>query len=603
MDMFKKSVITWKLDGKRVPAGTAGAEKTVTETDKWYAKLNGKHVALSPDKDVARKMLKKLSGDAALRSIGLVDPYAEQRFKSLTEHLCDYESILAGKGSGQSHIKNTIARIVAIIAGCEFEVTTDIDHGKVSSWLTEQRKPRPMIELPKNVEQFTPSQAAAIFNISVTGLSSIVKRHRLPATGHGKARRLPRATMEAIAERMAQGTSIETTNSYIRAIRGFTRWMARSSRIQCNPLEMLALLNSEVDIKHARRELTIDELRRLLDATRQSLRSYRGLTGEDRSMLYLAAVATGFRARALASLTGASFDLRGDMPVAILPARFNKSKKPKNQPLPLEAATVLASYLRQKPMSKPVWGTSWLGNGAQMIRLDLEAVGIPYVVEGQHGPEYADFHALRHSYLTLLGRSGVDLGTAQVLAGHSSPVLTARYTHRRGDELASAVARLPMLTLGGESRGRGKNGGSKSGRSYEMPENKGDSSGNQLIPRLFAADSRPAGTAAATKCHKMTDSDKTSVFTGVLPFAGCKGKAGVQCQQMTGNASKVLPLGEALGKPGGSFSPDLARIVAAWPALPRKMKLALTALPSLPEHTKQTIYTIIDAAKPRRKAG
>ncbi len=174
------------------------------------------------------------------------------------------------------------------------------------------------------------------------------------------------------------------------------------------------------------------------------------------------------------------------MPVAILPARFNKSKKPKRQPLPREAATVLASYLRQKPMSKPVWGTSWLGCGAQMIRLDLEAVGIPYVVEGQHGPEYADFHSLRHSYLTLLGRSGVDLGTAQVLAGHSSPVLTARYTHRRGDELASAVARLPMLTIGGEGRGRGKNGGSKSHESYEMPENKGNSYGNQLIPRLFA---------------------------------------------------------------------------------------------------------------------
>ena len=81
-----------------------------------------------------------------------------------------------------------------------------------------------------------------------------------------------------------------------------------------------------------------------------------------------------------------------------------------------------------------------------MIRMDLAEVGIPYVVEGTHGPEYADFHALRHSYLTLLGRSGVDLRTAQLLAGHSSPVLTARYTHRNRDELSGAVAKLPMLT-------------------------------------------------------------------------------------------------------------------------------------------------------------
>src|SRR5262249_43626479 len=33
----------------------------------------------------------------------------------------------------------------------------------------------------------------------------------------------------------------------------------------------------------------------------------------------------------------------------------------------------------------------------------------PYAVEGPDGPLYADFHSLRHSYLTLLGRGGVGL--------------------------------------------------------------------------------------------------------------------------------------------------------------------------------------------------
>jgi hypothetical protein len=47
------------------------------------------------------------------------------------------------------------------------------------------------------------------------------------------------------------------------------------------------------------------------------------------------------------------------------------------------------------------------------------------------GPEYADFHALRHSYLTLCGRSGIDLRTLQELFGHSTLVLTAHYSHRR----------------------------------------------------------------------------------------------------------------------------------------------------------------------------
>ena len=80
-----------------------------------------------------------------------------------------------------------------------------------------------------------------------------------------------------------------------------------------------------------------------------------------------------------------------------------------------------------------------------MLRIDLDAAGIPYAVEGPDGPEYADFHALRHSYLTLGGRSGIDLRTLQELAGHSKPELTARYSHRRLYDLAGAVDKLPNL--------------------------------------------------------------------------------------------------------------------------------------------------------------
>ena len=82
-----------------------------------------------------------------------------------------------------------------------------------------------------------------------------------------------------------------------------------------------------------------------------------------------------------------------------------------------------------------------------MLRIDLEAAGIPYAVEGPDGPLFADFHALRHSYLTLGGRAGIDLRTLQELAGHSTPTLTARYSHRRLYDLAGAVRR-PNLPTG-----------------------------------------------------------------------------------------------------------------------------------------------------------
>ncbi len=77
-------------------------------------------------------------------------------------------------------------------------------------------------------------------------------------------------------------------------------------------------------------------------------------------------------------------------------------------------------------------------------------------VPGPDGPLFADFHALRHTYLTLLGKGGVDLRTAQELAGHSTPVLTARYSHRRLHDLAGAVEKLPaFLPPAGPAPGAG----------------------------------------------------------------------------------------------------------------------------------------------------
>jgi hypothetical protein len=117
----------------------------------------------------------------------------------------------------------------------------------------------------------------------------------------------------------------------------------------------------------------------------------------------------------------------------------------KVQPLPPDVAELLRGYLDGKAAGQPVWPGAWSAEGraADMLRGDLQATGIPYVVEGPDGPLYADFHALRHTYLTLGGRAGIDLRTLQELAGHYSPNLTARYSHRRIYDLAGAVERLP----------------------------------------------------------------------------------------------------------------------------------------------------------------
>lgn len=80
-----------------------------------------------------------------------------------------------------------------------------------------------------------------------------------------------------------------------------------------------------------------------------------------------------------------------------------------------------------------------------MLRADLAAAGVPYSVETVEGPKFADFHALRHTYLSSLAASGVGPKELQDLARHSDPRLTLGiYTHARPEALGAAAARLQL---------------------------------------------------------------------------------------------------------------------------------------------------------------
>ncbi len=58
--------------------------------------------------------------------------------------------------------------------------------------------------------------------------------------------------------------------------------------------------------------------------------------------------------------------------------------------------------------------------------------------------QQADFHALRHTFLSRLGRSGASAKVMQRLARHSTVELTiGRYTHAGLFDLSAAVNKLP----------------------------------------------------------------------------------------------------------------------------------------------------------------
>jgi integrase len=449
-NVFKKQIVRYlDADGRQVTKDTPGACRVEGLSSKYYGRVPGKPnpVPLCSNKAAAEMMLRRLCHKADMASVGLRDPYEEHRSVLLTEHLDDFEADLRAKpGRTEKQVRQVASRARKVIKGCGFFLIADLSADRVQSWLADLRDAgRDLPPLPLGQMIFTRAEPAAALRVKPHNATALVRRHQLEATGQGRARRYPLASVEALRGRLRRGRSAQTSNFYLQAIKQFCRWMMKHRRMGDNTLAILEAGNVETDRRHDRRELTAEELRRLLAATRDSSRTFRGLTGWDRFHLYAAACGTGFRASALASLTPESFDLDADRPTVTLAARCNKNRKPHVQPLPPDVAELLRSYLHGRPSKVLLWPGTWASDnkGAEMLRGEVAAAGISYVVEGPDGPLYADFHSTRHTYLTLGGRAGIDLRTLQELAGHSTPTLTARYSHRRLHDLAGAVERLP----------------------------------------------------------------------------------------------------------------------------------------------------------------
>jgi len=241
------------------------------------------------------------------------------------------------------------------------------------------------------------------------------------------------------------GLSIETVNHYAVAVKMFSRWLWRDKRLPDDPLVKLQKSNAEADRRHVRRALTQHELHRLILAAEASPVTFRGLDGRTRAVLYALAASTGLRAKELASLTAADLILDVEKPSVTVAAAYTKNRDPCTQPLPPDVATYVRSWLgRRRGRTRKLFPGTWYQKAANMIRRDLEAAGIP--IRSDDG--LVDFHSLRLTFATELGRNGVILQTAQKLMRHSTPKLTASlYTKLGFSELSDTVARLRIVPL------------------------------------------------------------------------------------------------------------------------------------------------------------
>jgi integrase len=222
--------------------------------------------------------------------------------------------------------------------------------------------------------------------------------------------------------------SAKTSNDFLGAMRSFLGWLIEREMLTVDPLKVVKKVQQAGQVVRTRRALTGDELLRLLAAS------------GTRMPLYLTAVTTGLRRAEIESLCWRDVQLEGKQPCLRLQAEHAKNRRTTTVPLRRDVAEVLARF-------RPAGGGDDEPVFPRMRRLetwkaDLKAAGIPFT---DGAGRRADFHALRHTFCSMLAKAGVPQRVAQEAMRHSDPKLTAMvYTDPAMLNTAAAVESLPI---------------------------------------------------------------------------------------------------------------------------------------------------------------
>ncbi len=247
--------------------------------------------------------------------------------------------------------------------------------------------------------------------------------------------------LDAIQILRTRGFNQQTLNHHIRAVKGFSRWLHKEGRSREHLLAYLATTDPEADRRRVRRSLAAEEAARLVLVT-EAAPTLGGMSGLDRSMLYALTIGTGLRRKELRTLIPSRFNLETNPPTVRVLACYSKNGSEAVQPLAHSLADRLRPWLSLKPAGKPVF-EGMTKRTADMLAIDLKAAGI----EPETDSGVIDFHALRTTYVSHLVSSGASVKTSQVLARHSSPVVTIGvYAKASLHDISGAVESLPDLT-------------------------------------------------------------------------------------------------------------------------------------------------------------
>lgn len=264
-------------------------------------------------------------------------------------------------------------------------------------------------------------------------------------------RDVTREVAEEYAGSLNHGTmSANTYNKHLGLLALVFRVVKRKARLTENLWEHPkrgGFLQRKRLVTHSRRELTLDELRKVCMTAQ----------GELRTLLALG-IYSGLRLGDCATLRWAEVDL-GQNVIRRIP---NKTARRNPKPVIVPVHPVLLDMLAAIPAEQR--GEYVLPEVAalyahrtdavtDMVQNHLKACGLrlhkagtgPKSKDGQRAVIEVGFHSLRHTFVSLCRESNAPLAVVESIVGHASPAMTRHYTHVGELAAGRAVALLPSV--------------------------------------------------------------------------------------------------------------------------------------------------------------
>lgn len=278
------------------------------------------------------------------------------------------------------------------------------------------------------------------------------------------------------SDRIAGGTGNSTVNGEIKLFKAMMNWADASGLIAENPVRKIKRLPvTKHHIRRSRRALSDDEIRRLLDAARESdeaLQRYRSASATiehgtkgaawnarprperiRQYPLWFTFVETGGRYSEVVRVVWGDINFERRE----LGFRHANTKNGKQREVPLfdvlvrELLDLREQHRRvlgrppradERVFLKPL-GKQWEAQSKLLLRSLWSLMQRAKIERVDSHGDRIDIHALRHTCATRMARKGVPITHVQRILGHSSIELTARfYTHLGIEDLRAAIERV-----------------------------------------------------------------------------------------------------------------------------------------------------------------